>query len=83
MDFKNKVFYLFKLIVQNLIFTCKFLIQLFVIDYLALPYDLCNIMYFTMVCMDLYFNTSMDSTYVRKYTLTCIHPYPKSQFFCV
>jgi len=81
-DFFYKVIYSFELTIQNLIFKCKSLIQLSIIDYLALLYDLCNIMYFATMYMDLYFNTSMDSTYVRKYyTLVCIHPYPKFQFF--
>jgi hypothetical protein len=32
-------------------------------------------MYFGIVYMDFYFNTSMDSTYAKKYyTLMCFHP---------
>jgi hypothetical protein len=83
-DFFYKVIYSFELTIQILIFKCKSLIQLSIIDYLVLLYDLCNIMYFATMYMDLYFNTSMDSTYVRKYyTLVCIHPYPKFQIFFV
>jgi hypothetical protein len=43
---------------------------------LALPYDLCNILYYAIVYMDFYFNINKDSTYARKYyTLVCFHPW--------
>jgi len=76
MDLFIKFFYSFKLTVQlfflNVIFLYNYLSLIksktLKKNYLALPYDFCNIVYSAIMYMNFYFNTSMDSTDVGKYS---------------